>query len=119
MLVVDDEPSIRLLCRVNLELGGYAVLEADNLEEARRQLAGGGVSVMLIDVHVHGQDGRDLVRELRKQGTSMRIALITGTVDLSTAERAGADAVLEKPFRLEQLLQVVQQLDARVDSRRK
>jgi DNA-binding response OmpR family regulator len=35
ILVLDDEPSLRLLCRVNLELEGYRVLEAATLDEAR------------------------------------------------------------------------------------
>ena len=39
MLVVDDEPAIRLLCRVNLELGGYDVREAGTLADARRRWA--------------------------------------------------------------------------------
>ena len=41
VLVVDDDDSLRLLCRVNLELDGYRVLEAGSLAEAREALAGG------------------------------------------------------------------------------
>ena len=38
MLVVDDEPSLRLLCRVNLELDGHHVREAGTVADARREL---------------------------------------------------------------------------------
>jgi CheY-like chemotaxis protein len=117
VLVVDDESSIRLLCRVNLELEGYVVLEASSLPEAREVLRAGGVDVLLVDVHIGGSDGRDLVRELRKAGETPRCALITGSVQLSPAERAGADDVIEKPFSLDTLVAVVGRLAAReVDS---
>ena len=39
ILIVEDDPSLRLLCRVNLELEGYRVREAANVDEARRELA--------------------------------------------------------------------------------
>ena len=39
VLVVDDEPALRLLCRVNLELEGHRVLEASTLTEARELIA--------------------------------------------------------------------------------
>jgi DNA-binding response OmpR family regulator len=116
VLVLDDESSIRLLCRVNLELEGYRVLEATTLDEGRRILGSERVDVLLIDIHVGPEDGRKLVRELRESKAPTGIALLTGTVDLSTAERAGADAVLEKPFRLEVLVDTVRRLESRIDS---
>jgi DNA-binding response OmpR family regulator len=117
VLVVDDEPSIRLLCRVNLELEGYTVLEAATVPAARELLADGGIDVVLVDVHIAGHDGRDLVRELREQGNLPRCALVTGSVQLSPEERAGADDVIEKPFTLDLLVSTVRRLSARdVDS---
>ena len=112
VLIVDDEPSIRLLCRVNLELEGYRVLEAEGLGEAREVLRGDVVDMLLVDLHLADGNGRELVDELRRAGNGPRIALLTGTVDLSAVDRAGVDAVLEKPFRLEQLRETVQKLEA-------
>lgn len=116
MLVVDDDASIRLLCRVNLELEGYRVLEATSIAEGRQVLEAEDVSVLLIDVHLGGQDGRELVRELRARNARTRVALLTGTVDLRPDERAGAEAVLEKPFQLEALAGTVRDLESRLDS---
>jgi two-component system OmpR family response regulator len=116
VLVLDDESSIRLLCRVNLELEGYRVLEAKSLTEGRRILDSERVHVLLIDVHVGHEDGRELVRELRARDAPTRVALLTGTVDLSSAERGGADAVLEKPFQLDALVNTVRRLESRIDS---
>jgi hypothetical protein len=41
------------------------------------------------------------------------VALLTGTVDLTPLERSAVDAVLEKPFRLDQLLDTVRKLESR------
>jgi DNA-binding response OmpR family regulator len=110
VLVVDDEPSIRLLCRVNLELEGFTVLEASSLRAAREVLGAEQVDVLLVDVHVGDGDGRDLVRELREAGNTPRCALLTGTVQLSPDDRGGADDVIEKPFSLDTLVSKVKRL---------
>ena len=112
ILVADDEPAIRLLCRVNLEFEGYRVLEAGTLDAARSELARENVDVMLIDVRFGEHDGRDLVREIRSQGRPLPIALLTGSVTLRADERGGADELIEKPFALETLLDAVRRLEA-------
>jgi DNA-binding response OmpR family regulator len=112
VLVVDDEPSIRLLCRVNLELEGYTVLEAASVQAAREAITAARVDVVLVDVHVGTGDGRDLVRELRSAGETPRCALLTGSIELSPDERAGADDVIEKPFTLDTLVATVRRLAA-------
>jgi Response regulator containing CheY-like receiver, AAA-type ATPase, and DNA-binding domains len=110
VLVVDDEPSIRLLCRVNLELEGFTVLEASSVRAARDVLAAEQVDVLLVDVHIGDADGRDLIRELREAGDAPRCALLTGTVQLSPDDRGGADDVIEKPFSLDTLISTVKRL---------
>jgi len=110
VLVVDDEPSIRLLCRVNLELEGYRVLEAASLDEARRHLREDDVHVVLLDVHVGPDDGRELMTEIRSGWPSVGVALFSGTSGWETARTAGADAVIPKPFLLEQLTGAVARL---------
>ena len=110
VLVVDDEPSIRFLCKVNLELEGYRVLEADTLEEARRHLREGGLSVVLLDVHVGADDGRELIAEIRQRQPTLPVALFSGTSGYEAVSTAGADAVIPKPFALEALLGTVARL---------
>ncbi len=119
VLVVDDEPAIRMLCRLNLELDGFRVLDAGSLADARRVLDTEPVAVLLVDVHVADGDGRDLVRELVERGGAPRIALLTGTDELHEDERAGAEALIEKPFTLVELLSTVQRLAGDVDSKMK
>jgi CheY-like chemotaxis protein len=110
VLVVDDEPSIRLLCRVNLELEGYRVLEADSLDDARRALAGEPVRVMLLDVHVGRDDGRDLLREVRTAYPGVQVALLSGSAAREQIAREQADALVTKPFVLEDLIETVGRL---------
>lgn len=114
ILVADDEPAIRLLCRVNLEFEGYRVLEAGTLQAARDELDREDVDVLLIDVRFGEHDGRDLVRELRAQGSALPVALLTGSVTLRADERGGADDLIEKPFALETLLGTVRRLESGV-----
>ena len=106
VLVVDDEPSIRLLCRVNLELDGYRVVEAGSLADARRVLGAEPVSVVLLDVNLGGEDGRELLDELRDRPA----ALLTGDSALDGATQARVSAVLPKPFELDDLLETVRRL---------
>ena len=58
VIVADDDESIRLLCRVNLELEGYRVLEATGLEEISRIAdAEEEVALVLLDIHLGREDG--------------------------------------------------------------
>ena len=113
MLVVDDDPAIRLLCRVNLELDGCTVLEAGGLNEAREVLEHAAVDVVLLDVHVGRDSGLDLLRELRQRSPSLPVALLTGSVDIDSIASERADAVIPKPFRLEMLVSTVKTLAER------
>jgi DNA-binding NtrC family response regulator len=106
VLVVDDEASIRLLCRVNLELDGLRVLEASSLAEARAAVAE-EPALVLLDLHLGAEDGLDLLTEIRQEHPEVRVVLLTGTADVGETERSLADAVLPKPFTLDQLASTV------------
>ena len=54
MLVVEDDASLRLLARVNLELEQFSVREAGTLEEARAAVAAERPAMVFLDVHLHG-----------------------------------------------------------------
>ena len=113
VLVVDDEPAIRLLCTVNLELDGYDVREAGTLEEAREHLQG-GVDAVLLDMHVGADRGEVLLEELIER--QIPVAVVTGSTDLATAG-ARADATLGKPFTIEELEDTVTRLAAQASRR--
>jgi DNA-binding response OmpR family regulator len=110
ILVVDDEPSIRLLCRVNLELDGHEVLEAGSLAAARQALAEQDIDVVLLDVHLRSERGDALVRECHALRPPVPVVVVTGSVDVTHEGLAEADAVLPKPFELAELLSTVRGL---------
>lgn len=110
VLVVDDEPAIRLLCRVNLQLDGYEVLEASSLAAAREQLAAGGIDVVLLDLHLGNERSDTLIAECAAADPRVPVVLVTGSAEIGTARRCGADAVLPKPFEIEALAATVSRL---------
>jgi DNA-binding NtrC family response regulator len=107
VLVVDDEPSLRLLCRVNLQLEGYRVLEAATVPDAREHLAGGGIDVVLLDIHIGGASGLDLLDDIEALELPVRVVMLSGTSEISPQVRARVHAVLGKPFDLEDLAAAV------------
>jgi DNA-binding NtrC family response regulator len=110
VLVVDDDWSIRLLCRVNLELEGHKVLEAHSLAGAREALAEEDVDVVVLDVHLQRERSDALVAECHDRRPPIPVLLVTGSVELTDPRLREADAILPKPFELDQLLSTVRNL---------
>ena len=108
VLVVDDDDSLRMLCRVNLELEGYRVLEAATIEAAVDVLRAEPVDVVLLDVHVGSADGFTVLENIQDE----RVALLTGSFEVDEARRSQVDAVLPKPFTLSGLSETVARLAA-------
>ena len=113
VLVVDDDAAIRFLCRVNLELDGWAVHEAGTLEKARQTLAANPIDVVVLDVHVGADSGVDFIAEVRELNPGVPVVLLTGSVGSPELEGVDVDAVISKPFTLDQLTGTVGRLVAR------
>jgi len=110
VIVADDDESIRLLCRVNLELEGYRVLEATGLEEISRITDAEEVSLVLLDIHLGREDGIQVARAVRERRPEVPIAFLSGSVDFSERSAAVSDAAIRKPFTLEELIGTVHRL---------
>jgi len=114
VLVVDDDPAMRLLYRVNLELDGYRVVEAGTLESARALLESEPLAVVVLDLQVGLERGESLLDELRAREPRLPVLVVTGSADLdSGALTIDADAVLAKPFTIDDLMGTVRTLAAR------
>ena len=107
VLVIDDEPSMRLLCRINLELEGHRVREAATLTDAWEQIERDLPDVILLDVHVGHEDGITLLDELEALELPDRVVLLSGTSEVGPTLRSRVDGVLGKPFELGRLAAVV------------
>jgi DNA-binding response OmpR family regulator len=114
VVVADDDPAFRMLLRVNLELESYRVLEAGNAADVRSALSREGVALVLLDVRLGEDDGIELARELRAAHPRLAIAFLTGST-IAPAEEAHevGDAVVQKPFELEELSETVARLTRR------
>jgi ribonuclease P protein subunit RPR2 len=111
ILVVDDDPSLRVLLRTTFELVETSVEEAASVREARRLVHRRRPDVIVLDVGLPDVDGLTYARELRSRpGTeTVGIVLLTGT-DLPEHDGldAGAVAVVRKPFSPLDLLAAVE-----------
>ena len=107
VLVVDDEQSLRLLCRVNLELEGHTVREAATLAEARAELERSLPDVVLLDRHIGADDGLDLLDDIEALGGPTRVVLLSGSSSPGPDVRERVDDVLGKPFELDLLARAV------------
>jgi DNA-binding response OmpR family regulator len=120
VLVIDDEAPIRLLCRVNLEAEGMAVLEAPDgaggLEVARSERP----DVILLDVMMPGLDGWKVAQELLEDpGTaSIPIVFLTARADLRDRARGmdvGGIDYITKPFNPVDLASLVRTIVSAVE----
>jgi response regulator RpfG family c-di-GMP phosphodiesterase len=101
ILVVDDDPGIRLLLRTTLGLDEFAIEEASSAEEAAQIGRFWSPAVVILDVGLPGMDGFRFSRELKQNARygSPFVLLLTGQdATREEIETAGADAVLRKPF---------------------
>jgi DNA-binding response OmpR family regulator len=105
-LVVDDDAALRMLCRVNLELEGFSVREAGTLQDAESAVDAERPDVVLLDVHLGGEESSSLLARLRAEG--IPVALVTGSADMR--ELGPADAVLAKPFEPRELVEIARRL---------
>ncbi len=112
VLVVDDEPGMCNFVEKTLAPRVGQVRAAGSAEEAELLLQRHRFDLVILDISMPGKSGIALLKELREQGNSCEVMLITAYADLDTAIealRAGASDFLLKPFRVAQLLNAVKQ----------
>ena len=113
VLVVDDDPTLRLLLRTTLAADEFEIEEVGSAEEAREVARFWRPSVVLLDVQLPGLDGLSFCRQL----TSSRedppaVVMLTGSrVGAEEARQAGARAILSKPFSPLELIALMDELD--------
>lgn len=108
ILVVDDDPLIRRVCRRILHMQGFRVEEAEGNSEAQAALDKNGspVDVLVTDLRLRDGDGATLAAHTRRKHPSTGIVFITG--DPEGAQSAGlAGEIVGKPFGGDELLGAV------------
>ncbi len=120
VLVVDDEPSMRLLCTINLRLVGFEVTEAEDgrraLEAARQE----PFDLILLDVMLPDIGGHDVARRLAEEDGTRHVPVVflsarTSNADLRRGFELGAVDYITKPFDPIVLGEQVEQILGRVE----
>jgi len=116
ILIVDDEPNVRLNYRITLELEGYQVDETGLSTEALKKVKVDKFDLVILDMRMPRMGGLDLLAAMRAQRVTTPAIIITAFSDVPNAVRAiqlGASDFLQKPLRPEDLRRVVQEVIAR------
>src|SRR5436309_11443586 len=115
VLVVDDDPSVRELVRVNLEMEGYTVREAGNAEEGLAAVEDDAPDLILLDVMMPQVDGWEMLRRVQERHGvgSIPVVMFSGQLDASSEVQAaarGAQGFIGKPFDLRALIEQTKQI---------
>jgi CheY-like chemotaxis protein len=119
VLVVDDDPAIRLVCSTNLLLDGYQVLEAANGQEGLELALDHVPDVVLLEISMPVLDGFGLAAALQENERTRELPLIFLTTEVDPLVKAkafetGAHAVIEKPFEPGALTSFIERVVAQV-----
>jgi response regulator RpfG family c-di-GMP phosphodiesterase len=101
ILLVDDDPGLRLLLRTTLAADEYAIEEAGSAEEAAELARFWQPTLVVLDVNLPGRSGLAFCKELKERSTygAPHVVLLTGGgMSNDEARAAGADVLLRKPF---------------------
>lgn len=111
VLVVDDEPDVLFMLRMILEQAGYQVVQAVQGRQAMDRLEEVRPDVIVTDLMMPVMDGRELIRLLRSDPRTAGIPVLLVTAN--PTEETGADAVVGKPFRRNEILERISALTGR------
>ncbi|AXG82190.1 response regulator transcription factor [Streptomyces paludis] len=107
LLVVEDDPSIRMLLESALRLSGYEVFGAATGQEALREVEGCRPDLVLLDIMLPDLDGLEVTRRLRAGGDRTPVLFLTARGELAdriAGLSAGGDDYVTKPFSIEEVL---------------
>jgi two-component system OmpR family response regulator len=123
ILVIDDEPDVLLLCRVNLEYEGHEVLEANGGEEGLALAVLHRPDIIVLDVMLPEKDGFTVLKRLREQHETADVPVIFLTAKAQDDDQirgflAGAAEYVTKPFSPLALNQAVGRIAAMTPAER-
>jgi DNA-binding response OmpR family regulator len=102
VLLIEEEGLVGAMVRMNLEDAGFRVVWNKTPEDA-----GGNFDVIFLDLDFDKTDGIQVLKDLRKRGVETPVLAVTGSYDTRTkvdALEQGADAFLQKPFEVPEMI---------------
>ena len=114
VLVVEDEPVLRMSAADMVEDAGFEALEAANAKQAIQLLESrGDIRVILSDIDMPpGMDGMELVAIVRRRWPPVSIILVSGHVDLGNVDIPKGGKFFSKPYRPSEIIAALHQMAA-------
>jgi two-component system response regulator (stage 0 sporulation protein F) len=109
-LLVDDEETIRYVLREALVSDGYSVDIAADAFQALDHFKLNQYDLIITDIKMHGMDGIQLIREIKKSDSHLKVIIITAYGSLETVKEAAKLGVVEmigKPFKIQEIKDVI------------
>lgn len=111
ILIVDDDPMIRLNIKDALEDQGYTCFVARDGKEALEMFNIGNFDCIITDIYMPNKEGVSVIQDVRRISKKIKIIAMSGASNkdkyLATAKEFGANDILSKPFSINNLLQIV------------
>lgn len=122
VLIVDDEEGLRRSIVEIFKVEGYKVFAAEDGDEGIKLLKNESVDLMISDIFMPNKDGMELAREARSIKPNLKIILVSGGSQRSLSDGTSldylkpaqtlsqADRILRKPFAIQELLDMAQEV---------
>ena len=111
ILVIDDEPDMRVLLEQTLKAAGHEVILAADGREGVERYCTRPADLVITDLYIPNQEGLETIAELRRRFPEVAIIAMSGKAAaltmLSIAQKFGAIGILHKPFLTEELIAAV------------
>lgn len=120
LLIVDDEADLREILSSELEFMGAKVHQADNITIAQKILDAEKVDLIISDIRMPGGTGIDLLEIVKARSPEkIPVILITGFADITIEDafHKGAEALVNKPFKLDDLIKMVLRYTSSIEDR--
>lgn len=107
ILIVDDEDTLRILVKSELEERGYYVEDAPDGASAIEKIGNSKYDLVILDIRMPGMDGMEVLRKIRENDQSVKVIMLTGVNELKIARDSldlGANDFLTKPYDFTTLL---------------
>lgn len=113
ILIIEDERAIRTLLKQAFELWGHDVIAAEDGRVGLNAIGLHNPDVVFADLVMPELTGLEVLKQARAQGFTKPVIMLTGSasiLDVQTVKALGAYAVILKPFRLDQLEEILKQI---------
>lgn len=106
ILIVEDDPQITKILKLNLKISGFETDNAMTFQDAWQKISSDHFDLLLLDIGLPDGNGLDLCQKVRESGNDVPIVFLSALTDEATVVKGiknGADDYLRKPFGLEEL----------------